>query len=515
MENNSNSDLERNGIKPRTGHGAHAPKLNKLLLKPADILKYFLSRFSLLIPTKEDFTSVPLSQVLNPFKPLKLLTRHQWNLFFCGFWCWTMDAFGYFCVSMNVALLAKDFEVSAKLVTWAITLVLMLRSVGAAFFGVLSDRYGRTFPLATIMLCLTALQIGLGFVKTFRQFLAVRALFGIFMGGAFGPACALALEDTPVEAHGVLSGIFQEGYAFGYLLVICFQRAITDNLSHTWRALMWFSAGPSFLCAVWALLIGETDAFKRHKETALLNHTEGAGSRFVKQAKEALKQYWIVCAYLVLLMAGLNFSSHGSQDLYPTLLSTQLGFSEDRSTVTNAVANLGAIAGGVIFGHLSSFIGRRLAIMICAVVGGAMIYPWAFVRGDAINAGAFFMQFFVQGAWAVAPIYLNELAPPAFRSFVAGMAYQLGNLASSASSTIEATIGERFPLYDDNGNKLKGKYNYSKVMAIFMGCVFAYLLIITFVGPENRGADLSFGDEKHDHESSHTDEKHELEHEDV
>lgn len=53
-----------------------------------------------------------------------------------------------------------------------------------------------------------------------------------------------------------------------------------------------------------------------------------------------------------------------------------------------------------------------------------------------------------------------------------GTSYQLGNLASSASSTIESTIGERFPL-PPLANGLT-RYDYGKVMAIFMGCVYAY-----------------------------------------
>ena len=44
-------------------------------------------------------------------------------------------------------------------------------------------------------------------------------------------------------------------------------------------------------------------------------------------------------------MAGFNFSSHGSQDLYPTMLTKQYHFSEDKSTVVNVCANLGALAG--------------------------------------------------------------------------------------------------------------------------------------------------------------------------
>ena len=73
---------------------------------------------------------------------------------------------------------------------------------------------------------------------------------------------------------------------------------------------------------------------------------------------------------------------------------------------------------------------------------------------------------------SVIPIHLLELSPEHFRSFVVGTSYQLGNLVSSASATIEATIGERFPLPPlSNGVT---RYDYGKVMAIFMGCVYAY-----------------------------------------
>jgi SHS family lactate transporter-like MFS transporter len=37
-----------------------------------------------------------------------------------------------------------------------------------------------------------------GFVNTFRQFLALRSLFGIGMGGVWGLAASTALENLPV-----------------------------------------------------------------------------------------------------------------------------------------------------------------------------------------------------------------------------------------------------------------------------------------------------------------------------
>ena len=63
------------------------------------------------------------------------------------------------------------------------------------------------------------------------------------------------------------------------------------------------------------------------------------------------------------------------------------------------------------------------------------------------------------------PIHLMELSPGGFRTFVVGTSYQLGNLVSSASSTIEATIGQRFPLPSiKEGGVTIDRYEYGKVM---------------------------------------------------
>ena len=60
-----------------------------------------------------------------------------------------------------------------------------------------------------------------------------------------------------------------------------------------------------------------------------------------------------------------------------------------------------------------------------------------------------------------------ELSPGSFRTFVVGTSYQLGNLVSSASSTIEATIGERFPLPPKHSDgKTVLRYKYGIVIAI-------------------------------------------------
>lgn len=164
------------------------------------------------------------------------------------------------------------------------------------------------------------------------------------------------------------------------------------------------------------------------------------------------------------------------------MLENQYGFTANQVTVVQVVANLGAMLGGTVVGFCSQIFGRRISIIVMCIIGGALLYPYTFVSNNGIIAAAFFQQFCVQGAWGVIPVHLMELSPGAFRTFVVGTSYQLGNLVSSASSTIEATIGERFPLPPKGTTK---RYEYGVVICIFMGCVYAYVILLTLLGPED------------------------------
>ena len=59
----------------------------------------------------------------------------------------------------------------------------MLRSVGALIFGAVSDRYGRKWPMIINLALFIVLELASGFCKTLPQFLGVRSLYGIAMGG--------------------------------------------------------------------------------------------------------------------------------------------------------------------------------------------------------------------------------------------------------------------------------------------------------------------------------------------
>jgi SHS family lactate transporter-like MFS transporter len=202
--------------------------------------------------------------------------------------------------------LAEQFDKSVTDITWGITLVLMLRSVGAITFGIAADRWGRKWPFVVNQLLFVVLELGTGFCQTYKQFLACRSLFGIAMGGLYGNAAATALEDCPAEARGIVSGLLQQGYAFGYLLATAFARGLVGTTSHGWRPLYWFGACPPVLIIAFRLCLPETETFRRRQETREAV-SGGVAQSFLAEGKVALKRHWLLLIYLVLLMAGFNF----------------------------------------------------------------------------------------------------------------------------------------------------------------------------------------------------------------
>src|SRR3954469_20288731 len=303
-----------------------------------------------------------------------------------GFLGWTLDAFDFFVVVFLLDTLALQFGVTKSKIIVTLTATLALRPVGAIIFGMLADRYGRRIPLMANVIYFSLIELLSGFSTTFTQFLILRALFGIGMGGEWGVGASLALENAPRKWRGVLSGILQSGYSIGYLLAAVASRVLLPN--HSWRWMFWIGALPALLALYIRTKVPESAAWKEHRVGTFGEMFRAVGG----QARGFLS--------LVLLMTFMMFLSHGTQDLYPDFLKHGRGVAETTVPWVLIVANVGAVVGAIIFGQLSQKIGRRYS-MIAALCVSLLVMPmWAFGGTLLILfAGAFLMQVGVQGAW--------------------------------------------------------------------------------------------------------------------
>jgi SHS family lactate transporter-like MFS transporter len=412
----------------------------------------------------------------SPFRSLTSRQRHAFAACFLG---WSLDAFDYFILVFCVSAVAADFHVAASEVAEALFLTLAFRPVGAFLFGTLADRFGRRPTLMFNIACYSLLELACAFAGSMHTLLILRALFGIAMGGEWGVGAALAFETLPKENRGFFSGLLQEGYAVGYLVAAAAYALLFPWFSHFtwhghafgWRGMFLVGAAPALLVFYIGGKVDESPAWKERR--ALEERTiPEMGLR------KGLWQYAGTFVFLVLLMTGFNAFSHGTQDLYPTFLQKDHGFSAQLTGAIAILYNIGALTGGMVFGSLSERIGRKRAIILAALLALPVIPLYALSHSVvALAGGAFVMQFMVQGAWGVVPAWLSELSPGPVRATFPGLAYQLGNLIASKNSVIQAKAAERLG-------------GYGVVLAWTVAIVGCYLALVAAFGRESRGTEL-------------------------
>jgi SHS family lactate transporter-like MFS transporter len=379
---------------------------------------------------------------------------------------WVLDAFDFFVVVFLFDALAANFHVEKKAIVWTISITLAMRPVGALLFGALADRYGRKKPLMACVIYFSTVTVLSGFAPNYLFFVVMRALYGIGMGGYWGIGASFAMENAPRKQRGVLSGMMQGGYPFGYLLAAVGMLTIMPHLG--WRAMFVVGSLLAVVIVILTYLSPESEAWKQHRMGSIAN------------IFKTLFQHMGSFSYLLVVMVVMSCLSHGTQDLYPDFLKS-LPSIKDALVVgmkplygIPIIYNIGAIIGAIFFGYISERIGRRYAIMVALLLSLLAIPAWAF--GSSVLmlvVGSYVMQTGVQGAFGVIPAHLNELSPDAVRSLFPGFVYQLGVLVASPAVSFEFFLRDHF--------------GYPWALTLFEVIVIVLLLIIFALGPEQHG----------------------------
>ena len=412
--------------------------------------------------------------VLNDFRRL---TRPQRHTFLAAFLGWTMDSLDFFLLIFCVKAIAAEFHAQPSAVMGAVFLTQAFRPVGAVVFGMLADRYGRRPVLMVNILSFSVIELACGFAPSLGALLALRALFGLAMGGEWGVGAALAFETLPTEGRGAFSGILQEGYALGSILAAG-AFALFFSFRIGWRGLFILGAMPALLVFYVQARVAESPVWLEGKKQRLARSAGDARSAKAGELARLLA-FLPTFLFLVLLMTAFMSFSHGTQDVYPTFLATQARLTPQTVGLIGVLYGFGSIAGGFVFGALSEKWGRKRAIVAAALLAIPVIPLYAYGHSAVtLGIGAVLMQFMVQGAWGVVPAYLTELSPAPVRATAPGLAYQLGGLITSWNGKAQALIAERTG-------------NYPAVLAVTVIVVALTLAGLAMLGREAKGQEMT------------------------
>src|SRR6478736_1943310 len=146
------------------------------------------------------------------------VTATQWKAFAGAYMGWVLDGFDFTIITFLLVDIRHSFTVDAALAGLLGTITLIFRVAGGIGAGTAADRWGRKGPLMFSILWYSVFSFLGGFSTSYRMLFAIRALFGIGMGGVWAAGMPLTLEHWPPHLRGTASGLLQGGFAWGFIL---------------------------------------------------------------------------------------------------------------------------------------------------------------------------------------------------------------------------------------------------------------------------------------------------------
>lgn len=407
------------------------------------------------------------------------VTPGQWRAFLAAYLGWMLDGFDFTILTFLLVDIERSFTVNSALAGALGTVTLMFRLIGGIASGTAADKWGRKLPLMFSILWYSAFAFFSGFSTSYRMLFALRALFGIGMGGVWAAGMPLAIEHWPPHLRGRVSGMLQSGYSTGFILsAMAFQflyPLVNHRVDFGWRAMLWLGILPSLL-VLWIMARVDESPVWLERQRHLRDRKERDTLAFPRLFRPDLI---LTTIHASLVMGAFLCFYYSITFWYPTFISKM-----HRPTLPYLLAlNFGTMMGNLIWGQLSeSRVGRRGAATIATLGGIAAVPLYLFSTNTLpLLAGALMMGIFGAGNFGIIPSYLNERFPTAARAAGAGLAYHVGAATSSMMPYIVGAL-------QDRGIAL------SNAMAACIAVTGSLVVLFLWIGPETRGRILTTQD---------------------
>ena len=400
------------------------------------------------------------------------VTRDQWKAFIGCYLGWMLDGFDFTILTFLLVDIQRSFTVDKALAGALGTITLIFRVAGGIGAGTAADRWGRKGPLMFSILWYSVFAFLSGFSTSYGMLFALRALFGIGMGGVWAAGMPLTLEHWPAHLRGTASGMMQSGYSLGFLLsslVFEFVYPLVNTSSGLgWRTMMWLGVLPAFLVLFIMKGVKESPVWLE-RQRHLRESRQRDSLSLVRLFKRDL--IWTT-VHTSILMGAFLFMYHSISYWYPTLLG-QL----HRPTLPFLAAlSIGSVVGAVMCGRMSEGrLGRRGAATIATLIGLLVIPLYVYsTSGALLWVGALAMGLFGAGNFGIVPGYLTERFPTIARAVGAGFAYHVGAGLASFTPTLVGMLQDR-------------GFALPAAMAACIAGSAALLILLLWIGPETRG----------------------------
>lgn len=167
-------------------------------------------------------------------------------------------------ISGAVGFIKERFDLNAGMLGWMVSSLIVGAAIGAAFSGVLSDKFGRKKMLMAAAFVFVVGSIGSAFPSTVTELIIARLIGGIGVGMASTLAPLYISEIAPARIRGRLVSIYQFAVVTGIFVTFFINATIAGigddawDVSTAWRWMLGFGIAPGILYMLLLLLIPET-----------------------------------------------------------------------------------------------------------------------------------------------------------------------------------------------------------------------------------------------------------------
>jgi len=401
-------------------------------------------------------------------------TKDQWLAWIAAWLGWTLDAFDFTIFLMIMLPISQEFNVPLTEVTAVFTLTLWMRLVGATAAGWLADRFGRKKPLMISIAWYSACNFIAGFSPAFWFLFLFRALLGIGMGAEWPAGAALAMEQWPIRSRGFMGAVLQASWGLGTVLSSAAYGLLYDYIG--WRGLLWIGVLPALSIVYVRFFVKEPELWAENRRLQRAQQREVRAPLFSIFKRGMLVNTLTACWW----MASAFVVGYSILALFPTHLQKDLNLSPGLVALPVLLQNAMFFLSGPLWGWLADRVGRRVAIIIPAVIT-LPIAP-AYLLTD--NYTMIVVFFALQGAFGAGgmhvqyPAYLAERFPTEVRATASGFVYHQGAIFGGLVGPVLAYLATTWQI----------GFAVPMLVGTTAGCLSLILAIL--LSPETRGKEL-------------------------
>ncbi|MER6162771.1 shikimate transporter [Streptomyces sp. NPDC001868] len=363
----------------------------------------------------------------------------------------------------------------------------LFRPLGGIVFGHFGDRLGRKRMLVLTMLIMGVASTLIGVLPTYAQagiwapvlLVVLRAAQGFAVGGEWGGAALMAVENAPRKWRSLYSSGVQVGASVGLLLATLITKVMSGATSDAafrawgWRIPFLISAFLVIVGLVIRARVEESEVFT--KEVAAKGADAKPRVPLVAAVKSNPKGFFAII--------GLRFAElltfYGVTTFGLAYGTGELGL--DRDSLLNVNLAVGGLAILTIpaFAYLADRFGRRRIYCWGALVGAASAVPyfWAMESGSLIliiACAVLLVNVAHDMAVSVQQSLFTDMFGPEYRYSGAGVGYQL---ASAVGGGFTPLIASSLVLWAGGSWNLVAAY-------IALGCAISFLVALRMRGVE-------------------------------